>query len=142
MLKKKLKNNIRVMSKVTDWQVAIKEASKNLIEKKCINEEYVNAMIDNIKKLGPYVIIADDVAMPHSRPEDGVLKTSLALLKLKEPVLFGDNGALVRLVFVLAAESSTSHIDLITELVELLQNEEKFNLLLNSDSEEEILRIL
>lgn len=142
MLKKFLKNNVKLLPKVKNWETAIMEASKSLIKKNCIKEEYVSTMICNIKKLGPYVVITDNVAMPHSRPEDGVLKTSLSLLKLKEPVVFGDNGVPVQLIFILAAENSTSHIELITELVELLQNEEKLNSLLNCNSEEEILKLL
>ena len=62
-----------------------------MAEKNKIQESYIQAMIGNIKKFGEYIIIAPNVAMPHSRPEDGVNESCLALLKLHEPVKF-DNG--------------------------------------------------
>lgn len=142
MLKEKLEKNILVLEKVDDWKSSIIQSSKLLLDKKYITQNYVEAMIQNIKKMGPYVVIADDVAMPHSRPEDGVNKTSLSLLKLNEPVIFGENGVSVKIIITLAAENSNSHIDMITELVKFLQDDKKFKLLLNAKTKDEILNIL
>ena len=79
--------------------------------------------------------------MPHSRPEDGVKKTGISLLKLDEGVDFGENSS-IRLIFILAAKDSNSHIDMITELVNMLQDDEKLNRILNSKTENEILENL
>ena len=98
-------------------------------------------MIGNINKLGPYIVLADDVAMPHSRPEDGVNKTGISLLKLNEGVSFGEETS-VRLIFILAAQDSNSHIEMITELVDMLQDEEKLFNILQSKTEDEIIKIL
>lgn len=34
-------------------------------------------MIENIKKMGFYIILTDNVAMPHARPEQGVNKNGV-----------------------------------------------------------------
>lgn len=141
MLKDFLKGNITLKERVVDWQEAVKIAAQKLVEKGNIEENYIEKMIENIKKLGPYIVLADDVAMPHSRPEDGVNKTGISLLKLNEGVSFGKETS-VRLVFVLAAQDSNSHIEMITELVDMLQDEEKLTNILQSKTEDEIIKNL
>lgn len=141
MLKNFLVGNITLKEKVPDWKQAIYIAAQKLLEKGYIEDRYINKMVENVKKLGPYIILSDDVAMPHSRPEDGVKKTGISLLKLDEGVYFGENSS-IRLIFILAAKDSNSHIDMITELVNMLQDEEKLNKILNSKAENEILENL
>ncbi len=36
-------------------------------------------MIANVNKFGTYIVIAPKVAMPHSRPEDGVNKNCVSM---------------------------------------------------------------
>lgn len=141
MLKDSLVGNITLKEKVPDWRQAIRTAAQKLLEKEYIEEKYIGKMIENVEKLGPYIILSDDVAMPHSRPEDGVKKTGISLLKLDEGVDFGENSS-IRLIFILAAKDSNSHIDMITELVNMLQDDEKLNRVLNSKTENEILENL
>lgn len=141
MLKDSLIGNITLKEKITDWRQAIRTAAQKLLEKEYIEDKYIGKMIENIEKLGPYIILSDDVAMPHSRPEDGVKKTGISLLKLDEGVDFGENSS-IRLIFILAAKDSNSHIDMITELVNMLQDDEKLNRVLNSKTENEILENL
>ncbi|MFR9018876.1 MAG: PTS sugar transporter subunit IIA [Fusobacterium sp.] len=141
MLKDSLVGNITLKEKVPDWRQAIRTAAQKLLEKEYIEDKYIGKMIENVEKLGPYIILSDDVAMPHSRPEDGVKKTGISLLKLDEGVDFGENSS-IRLIFILAAKDSNSHIDMITELVNMLQDDEKLNRILNSKTENEILENL
>lgn len=141
LLKDFLKGNITLKERVVDWQEAVKIAAQKLLEKGNIEENYIEKMIGNINKLGPYIVLADDVAMPHSRPEDGVNKTGISLLKLNEGVSFGEETS-VRLIFILAAQDSNSHIEMITELVDMLQDEEKLFNILQSKTEDEIIKIL
>ena len=141
MLKDSLVGNITLKEKVPDWRQAIRTAAQKLLEKEYIEDKYIGKMIENVEKLGPYIILSDDVAMPHSRPEDGVTKTGISLLKLDEGVDFGENSS-IRLIFILAAKDSNSHIDMITELVNMLQDDEKLNRILNSKTENEILENL
>lgn len=141
MLKDSLIGNITLKKKIPDWRQAIRTAAQKLLEKEYIEDKYIGKMIENVEKLGPYIILSDDVAMPHSRPEDGVKKTGISLLKLDEGVDFGENSS-IRLIFILAAKDSNSHIDMITELVNMLQDDEKLNRVLNSKTENEILENL
>ena len=87
MLKKILDDNIIILESIDDWKQSIKAASKPLVDKKNVLEKYVEIMINDIEKLGFYVVLREGAAMPHSRPENGVLKTSMSLLKLNKPVM-------------------------------------------------------
>lgn len=64
--------NIQVLEQVKDWQESIKVASSKLLSLDFIESRYIDAMIESIENLGFYVVLADNIAMPHSRPENGV----------------------------------------------------------------------
>lgn len=66
MLKEILRDSITIINKEVDWVEAIKEGSIPLLNRKFIEERYVEAMINNINKLGSYVVLADKVAMINS----------------------------------------------------------------------------
>ena len=118
-----LRGNIIIEDTVENWEVAVKLAAKPLVAKGKIDKKYIQSMIENINKFGFYVNLTDDVAMPHSRPEDGVKDTGLSLLKLNNPVKFGEKD--ISLVFVLAAKDNSSHVDILKELSDLLDDDEK-----------------
>lgn len=134
------KNNIQIVDSVTDWQASIKIASLPLLEQKIITNTYVNNMIENIKKMGFYIILTDNVAMPHARPEQGVNKNGVSLLKLNNFVYYGEQK--IYLIFILAAIDSNSHIDTLKKLMDVFDNENTIKKLINSKTTDEILKIL
>lgn len=140
MLKKMLRGKIQILSEIENWEESIRIGSKPLLEEKLIEQTYVDKMIEKVKKFGFYVVLTENVAMPHSRPEDGVNETGMSLLKVDNPVKFGDSH--INLIFVLAAKDNNSHIDALTNLVELLNNEEKVEEVIKAKSEEEILNLI
>ena len=139
MLYEILKDNIIMQENVSDWEESIKKAS-NLLEKTGkIEKRYIEAMINDIKQMGFYVVITDKVAMPHSRPENGVNETSLSLLKLDKTVKYGEYD--VNLIFILAAENKEKHIGVLKELSDFLDSDERIESLINAKSIEEIEKI-
>ena len=140
MLKEFLNGNVNLIETASDWEESVKMAAKPLLDKGFISENYVNSMINDIKRLGFYIVLREGVAMPHSRPENGVSKTSMSLLKLKNPVNYGDNE--VKLVFILAAEDSEKHIEALTGFSELLQSDDDVEALMNAKTMEEVTNII
>ena len=140
MLKEFLNGNINLAENVSNWEESVRRAAGPLLDKGFISEGYINAMISDIKRLGFYIVLRDGVAMPHSRPENGVSKTSMSLLKLKNPVDYGDNK--VNLVFILAAEDSEKHIEALTGFSELLQDDSEVEALMNAETKEEVIKII
>jgi PTS system ascorbate-specific IIA component len=137
-IKNILDGKIQVIEKVETWEKAIEIGATPLVEGKKIKFGYIESMIENIKNLGPYVILIPGVAMPHARPDENVLESSLSLLKINEGVKFSEDTDKVYLIFCLAAKDSSSHIDIIEKLTEVLGDDEKIEKLIASKSIEEL----
>lgn len=132
--------NVNVVDRVDNWEESIKIAAKPLLENGNIELRYIEKMIDKINEIGFYVVLDEYIAMPHSRPEDGVINTAVSFLKVNEAVKYGDED--IKLIFILAAKDSNSHIDIIQNLLEIFQNDEIKNALLASKTKEDILNVL
>ena len=44
---------------------------------------YTEAMIDVVRDMGPYIVLAPGLAMPHARPEMGAKQVGTALVTLE-----------------------------------------------------------
>lgn len=145
MLKKVLDSKVNIVDNVKDWEDAIRTAAQPLIADMSITNNYIEAMINNVKKFGTYVVVAPKVAMPHSRPEDGVNKNCLALLKINEGVFFGDETdeeEKVYFIFVLGAVDNESHIETLTQLMDIIDDEDKIEAMVKAESVDEIMELI
>ncbi|MBN9654170.1 PTS sugar transporter subunit IIA [Halobacillus sp. GSS1] len=142
MLSEQLKGNIHFLKSVNSWEDAITESAAPLLNDGSITSKYVEDMIENVHENGPYIVIVPGIAMPHAKNEDGVVKkTGISLLKLEEAVPFPENKK-VNLLFTLAAEDTSGHLDLISDLSSLLIEDDVREKLEQSKSEQEIIDLL
>lgn len=110
---------------VKDWIEAIKYGGNLLVKANYTEKQYIDAMIDNVKKMGQYIVIAPGLAMPHARPEYGVKKIGMALIKLSKAVPFGHKEYdPVDILVFLCATDQTTHIGVLSELMHLLEDDE------------------
>ena len=118
---------------VKDWQEAIRVSGELLVKTGAVETRYIQAMIETVKSMGPYAVIAPGVALPHARPEDGAKKPCMSLITLKTPVNFGnkDNDP-VKLVVAFATLDKTAHIKALTRLARILGDPEKVEALKNA----------
>lgn len=137
-MKNILNGQIQVVESAENWEKAIETAAQPLIKNGKIKYGYVENIIKNIKELGPYIILLPGVAMPHARPDENVIESSLSLLKINKGVSFSEDTEDVKLMFVLAAKDSNSHIDIIEQLTELLGDDEKIEKLMKAETLEEV----
>ena len=108
----------------SDWREAIRISGKYLVNTKIVEPRYIDAMIKTAEELGPYIVIAPQIALPHARPEDGALKTGLSLVRLKPPLDFGhDDHDPVILIFGLAAVNKHIHVRALQTLAEVLSTD-------------------
>ncbi len=141
MLSQHLKGNTKFLDSVATWEEAIRISAQPLLDKGNITEQYVQAMIENVTTNGPYIVIVPGIAMPHAKNEGGVLKTGISFLKLKEPVFFPEEKD-VTILFTLAAEDSTGHLELISDLSSILIDEDIMAQFMQASSEEEVIRLI
>lgn len=116
---------ISINCQANNWEEAVREAGKLLVQNDCAESKYIDAMIENVKTMGPYIVIAQGIAMPHARPGNGVKKVSMSLAILEKPVRFGneDNDP-VDLVFALGAVDNNSHLQVMADLCTLIGKQE------------------
>lgn len=109
-----------------DWKAAVKAGTDMLVKAGTIEPRYYEEIIQNTEELGPYYLLAPGLAMPHARPEGGVIENSFALVTLKEPVAFGDpdNDPIDILITLAARDAKTQNEEAIVQVVTLLDNEE------------------
>lgn len=123
-----------------DWQQAVKIGGKLLEDNGSIEHSYINAMIETVNEIGPYIVIAPGIALPHARPEAGVKEIGLSLVTLKNPVRFGHpQNDPVRIVLCLCALDHSSHLKALSELVGHLNDQDFISLLMTSTDKQEVL---
>lgn len=127
----------------TDWKEAIRIACMPLEEQGLIHTSYAQNIIAATEKTGPWYVLTPGFALPHARPDEGVLsKTSvLSLLRLGDEVVF-PGGESVGLMVVLVAADSEQHIGTIQQLVNWLDENDRLEALLNTQSEESLRQAL
>ena len=137
------KEHIQLSVSVDNWEEAIYVSGRTLLASKVIDESYIDAMINSVKKMGPYIVIIPGVAIAHARPEDGVNEVGLALTTLNPPVKFGsEHNDPVSLIITLASTDHDAHITALGELVELIDTKEKYNRIVAARDVELLLKMI
>lgn len=132
------KEHVRVQHCVEDWKQAVIDVVNPLVEDGYVQKRYIDGIFENTEKMGPYYVIAPQIAIPHARPEQGVIKKAMSILLLKEPIKFSEDGFEVRLLIALAATDSQSHLESLVTLSNLLSDESTLASMLQASSNEEL----
>lgn len=126
----------------SDWEEAIRFAGDPLLKNDSISGEYISAMINKVKEFGPFIDLGKGVAIPHARPEEGVTRIGMAMLRLKEPVhLLNDAAHAVDTIICIAAIDNQTHLKALSELTGILSSEEKLAELKAATTSEEIINM-
>nr|WP_230973651.1 PTS sugar transporter subunit IIA [Anaerostipes faecalis] len=115
------KNNVKLKVEAANWEEAIRVGAGMLVEQGLAKESYVEGIISAVKQLGPYIIISEGLAMPHTRPEEGALDIGCSLITLKEPVLFEGDSSPIKVMICFSAVDSESHMDILKMIVEFVE---------------------
>ncbi|EGD50476.1 PTS modulated transcriptional regulator, MtlR family [Thermoanaerobacter ethanolicus JW 200] len=136
-------DTIKLNVEAKDWEEAVRIGGELLEKSGAIEPRYIDAMINTVKEIGPYIVIAPGIAMPHARPEAGAKKIGMSLITLKNSVNFGNKeNDPVKIVVSLCAIDHSSHLKALSELVELLGDEKFVSLLATAERKEEVLEYI
>ncbi len=126
-----------------DWQGAIRASAEYLLRIGSINENYVEAMIRNVKENGPYIVLAPGFALPHEALNAGVSKVGMSLIRLKTPVFFGkEEMDPVDWLCCLSAIDKEIHLKAMFRLVNLFYNPAFRKEIQQSRTGEEVFKII
>lgn len=123
-----------------NWEDAIMASCKPLINDGAIEEAYVDAIISNVKKYGPYIVIAPNICIPHAQEGVvGVNETAMCFMRTKNPVHFSDDPEQdARLFFVLASTDNEVHLQNLSNMVGLIEDEAVVDKLLEAECKEDL----
>ena len=113
---------IEITDSVASWEEAVRICGQMLQKDQVIESSYADKMLSVSKELGPYVVIAPGIAIPHARPEDGAKRFGLSLLVIRNGVNFGSHNDPVFLVLGFATPNKEAHLEFLKQLAGILQN--------------------
>ena len=113
--------DIQVLEQVDSWKVMIQMASTPLLSRGVIQNSYVQEMIHLVDEYGPYILLANSVAVAHAKPEHGAFRLGLSLLVCHEDVYLDEVSA-VRYLFVLSDAAHDKHLNVLHEILQLSRN--------------------
>ena len=117
---------IQLDVEASDWEDAVRKASQPLVDAEKVTPAYVDDIVAGVRDLGPYIVIAPHVALPHARPESGAIEPAMGVVTLKTPVAFGSANDPVRYLFPLSATDNDGHLGALQSLVEILSDDDFF----------------
>ncbi|NIM93560.1 MAG: PTS transporter subunit EIIA [Anaerolineales bacterium] len=128
---------------VNNWEDAVRAAGDLLVKDDAVEPRFIEAMIQVAKDLGPYIVIAPGIALPHARPEDGVKRTSISMITLTHPVEFGNEfNDPIHLVVALAATDHEQHVNGLADLAKVLSKEDNVERLKTVATIDELIAIM
>ncbi|MDO4605054.1 MAG: PTS sugar transporter subunit IIA [Helcococcus sp.] len=136
-----IQENIKFNVKAENWKEAISISAEPLLKTRCIDKSYIDAMIKNIDNFGPYIIIADGIALPHASSEAGVNRTSMSLIKLDESVYFNDSNQLINF-FICLSTKNNEHFNAFTTLINGLRDKEILKKFKSASNSEEMYKVI
>ncbi len=146
MLKYFVENKyVKFADEAKDWKDAIRMSCETLEAAGAVEERYKEDIIACVEKYGPYIVIAPNIALPHSQEgaDGGVHKTAIAFMKLNKPVSFeeGNPECDAQLFFTLASCNPEQHLENMSKLSDMLCNDELIEELAKANNEEDLLKL-
>ena len=126
-----------------DWRDAVRAACQPLIDDGSIKTIYPDEIIKKVEELGPYIVIAPNLCIPHAQEGVGVNETAMCFMKTEKPVHFDPNDPEkdARVFVVLASTDNNIHLQNLALLVETMSDEEKFAKILEAKTAEDLVKI-
>ena len=126
-----------------DWRDAVRAACAPLLADGTIEKEYPEIIIAKVEELGPYIVIAPDICIPHAERGRGVNGTAMCFMKTEKPVSFdkSDPDKDARIFVVLAATDNEVHLNNLMALSETLSDEDIVAKVLAAKTPEDLLKI-
>ena len=134
------KDRISLQASATDKVDAIRKAGELLVTSGCVLPEYVDGMLTREQSMS--TSLGNGVAIPHGIYEnrEHILQTGISILQLTEGVDW-EEGEKVFMVIGIAA-SSDEHVGVLSNLADVVDNEETLAELLQTNDPDVVVKYL
>lgn len=130
-------DRIQLDATARDKMDAIRKAGELLVKSGCVKPAYVEGMLNREKTMSTY--LDNGVAIPHGQYEnrDDILQTGISILQVRQGVAWEEDETAYLIVGI--AASSDEHIDVLTALSEIVEDEEIVKKLIHTSDADLIL---
>ena len=134
------KDRISLQASATDKADAIRKAGELLVKSSCVLPEYIDGMLTREQSMS--TSLGNGVAIPHGIYEnrEHILRTGISVLQLADGVEW-DEGEKVFMVIGIAA-SSDEHVGVLSNLADVIDNEENLAELLKTNDPDVVMKYL
>jgi len=138
-----LPTTISLQVSLKTWEEVVDHAGNLLIDVSAIEPNYIEAMKRMLIVHGPYMVIMPGIALLHAYPDDGVKTLGMSLVTLKSPVSFGHKEFdPVSIVIALCTTDNVSHIQALSDLVRLLQDNKAIEIIRKTYHKSRVLQLI
>ncbi|WP_068267995.1 BglG family transcription antiterminator [Caviibacter abscessus] len=106
------KDNVKTLEE------AVNILGNNLEKLGVTNKNYTDEMLKALEKFGTYIVISENVAIPHAKNTNGVNKTDVSILIIKDPIKVKDKNINFMLCF--SSIGNSSHLGIINDVYKLI----------------------
>jgi len=135
------KDAIKVGYSASNWEEAILESGRLLEITGATTGDYTQSMGEVVKEYGGYIVIADEIAIPHARNNESVMATSMGFLSLKEAVEF-PGGKKAKYLFPFSSLDNKEHLNSLVDLMDLITQDDIKGILQGVSSFEDLLKLI
>ncbi len=125
----------------SNWEEAIKISGNIMVANKICDESYVDSMIERVKEFGPYMIMSNKVALPHSKNTGNVFKSKMVLINFKEDILFPEETP-VKTMLTFTSMDENNHLEALSNFLDLVNNYKFLEKLESNSSKKRVIDII
>lgn len=132
-------NNIVLNATLKDKADAINAAGQILLDQGYVEEGYIPCMHQREEVISTYV--GNNVGIPHGidGSDKYIKKSGISFIQVPDGVMYGDEPAYI--IMGIAGKDGT-HLDILTQLAEVICEEENIEKLRNAKTKQEILEVI
>ena len=125
------KERIRLQATAVDKHDAIRQAGALLVEQGCAKPAYVEGMLKRESTMSTY--LGNGVAIPHGMHENhsDVIQTSISIIQFPDGVIWEDDDKAYLVIGIAAV--GDGHMDILSNLAEVIEDEEMADLMAQTD---------
>lgn len=131
-------NTIQVIDHIDSLSEGIESGAKLLLENGYTESSYSAALLRNFEEYGSKFMVSPFIILPHARPEQGVLRSGISIILLQQSFYYKECKEPIRLIAILAAKDSRTHLRYLKALSEIFMNEQKLKRILSSHTKEQL----
>lgn len=120
-----------------DWREGIRLAAEPMKKKGIISDGYIKSMIETVEKLGAYIVVTEDIAIPHAAPGGNIYDFGITIVTFQEPITIIDRSG-IKTFITFAMMGDANNRDIIMEIMELTEDEHFMELMYRAEDPQDI----